>query len=84
MILHQIAAAAIANNRDQVRVLFATGINTRMAFLYFCAFYPDHINAQFLLSAESKCKCGNRAIKWNPDPECGSCSFSKAMQCIEY
>ncbi len=84
MILHDIANAAINNDKDLVRKLFATGVNTYLARLYFSAFYPDHVNAQFLLSVESKCKCGNRAIKWNPDPICGQCSFSEAMKCIQY
>ncbi len=81
--LRNIANAAINGNIEEVRQLLSNGINYHLAYLYVEAFHQDYKASELILN-EARCKCGNLASKWLPEPICGACRFSRSMRQIEY
>lgn len=81
--LQNIAHAAINGNIEEVRQVLSKGINYHQAYLYVEAFHQDYKASELILK-EAKCKCGNIASKWVPEPICGACRFRRSMSQIEY
>jgi len=81
--LQKISNAAINGNIEVVRQMLSNGMNYHLAYLYVEAFHQDYKASELILK-EAKCKCGNIASKWLPEPICGACMFKRSMRQIEY
>lgn len=75
--------AAVRRDAPEVRRLLAENVKYRDAQLYIEGFHKD-TEASLFVFHQAHCACGNPAVRWNPEPKCGSCGFSEAMDCIEF
>ena len=81
--LQQIATVAIQGSKKGINNLLRQGINYREAQLFVEGFHQDK-QASNLILKQAHCKCGNLAIKWEPNPTCGNCKLKKGLASIEF
>ena len=90
IIFEEISQAAKERNPEKVRLLlskspFDAAIpenNFRFAARY-AEMFHDQETADFIRS-NSKCECGQPAIKLHPEPICRGCNIKRSLNQIQY